>query len=120
MAISREINFYQLESGKSPVEEFLDSLNDKQLQNVYFVLRLHQTQEVIPKEYFKKLIGTEDIWEVRVQFGNHIFRLLGFFEEKNRIILNHGFTKKTRKTPKSEIKQAEARKSEYKRRRKNG
>ena len=36
----REINFYKTESGKCPVEEFLDSLSSKQAQKVTWVLRL--------------------------------------------------------------------------------
>jgi phage-related protein len=36
---------------------------------------------------------------VRVQVGNNIFRLLGFFGENDLIILTNGFAKKTQKTP---------------------
>ena len=43
----------------------------------------------ILEEYFKKLRGRDDIWEVRVQHGNNIFRLLGFFEGENVVVLNH-------------------------------
>ena len=43
----------------------------------------------ILEEYFKKLRGRDDIWEVRVQQGNNIFRLLGFFEGENVVVLNH-------------------------------
>jgi phage-related protein len=40
---------------------------------------------------------------VRVQIGNNIFRLLGFFGESDLIILTNGFAKKTQKTPSQEI-----------------
>ena len=73
--------------------------------------------EFVSTEYLKKLKNTDDIWEIRVQFGNNIFRLLGFFENKSLIILNHAFAKKTQKTPNKEIKLAEKRKREYYQRR---
>jgi phage-related protein len=77
------------------------------------VLDLIEQPDIIPPEYFKKLKGSDDIWEVRVQYGNNIFRLLGFFEVNNIVILNHAFTKKTQKTPLREINTAEKRKREY-------
>ncbi len=109
----REILFYHLESGRCPVEEFLDTLTDKQFEKVSFVLDLIEQLDIIPQEYFKKLKGSDDIWEVRVQYGNNIFRLLGFFDANNIVILNHAFTKKTQKTPAREINIAEKRKREY-------
>jgi phage-related protein len=69
--------------------------------------------DIVPKEYFKKLTGTDDLWEVRIQSGNNIFRILGFFDGKNLVILNHAFIKKSQKTPRKEIKIAEKRKHDY-------
>lgn len=115
----KSIIFYRTESGKCPVEEFLDSLPGKQAGKVTWVLRLIQGLDVIPKQYFKKLTNTDDIWEVRIQFGNNIFRILGFFDESKLIILNHAFAKKSQKTPKNEIKIAEQRKADYLRRKIN-
>lgn len=112
----RYIEFYRTETDKCPVEEFLDSLNDKQVAKVLWVLKLISELNIIPTTYFKKLVNTDDIWEVRVQFGGNIFRLLGFFEDDCLIILNHGFQKKTQKTPKKEITIAETRKADYIRR----
>ena len=109
----REILFYHLESGRCPVEDFLDTLTDKQFEKVAFVLDLIEQLNIIPEKYLKKLKGSDDIWEVRVQYGNNIFRLLGFFEANNIVILNHAFTKKTQKTPAGEINIAEKRKREY-------
>lgn len=64
---------------------------------------LTREHEFVSTEYLKKLKGNENIWEVRVQFGDNIFRLLGFFKNKSLIILNHAFTKKTQKNPRKEI-----------------
>ena len=105
----REINFYETESGKSPVIDFLNSLTGKQAQKITWVLELVEETSIIPKQYFKKLINTEDIWEVRITFAGDIFRLLGFFEEDGNFIITNGFAKKTQKTPQKEIKLAEDR-----------
>ncbi|TAF07420.1 MAG: type II toxin-antitoxin system RelE/ParE family toxin [Nostocales cyanobacterium] len=109
----REIIFYRTYSDKCPIEEFLDSLSGKQAQKVIWVLQLIQEFDTVPSQYFKKLVNTDDIWEVRVQFGNDIFRLLGFFDRDNLVILTNGFAKKTQKTPPQEIELAEQRKQDY-------
>lgn len=99
--------------GTSPVGEFLDSLNGKQAQKVIWVLKLFEDLDVVPSQYWEKLVNTADIWEVRVQFGGNIFRLLGFEDQGNFIVLTNGFTKKTQKTPRKEIKLAERRKKQH-------
>ena len=96
-----------------PVEEFFDSLTNKQFEKVSFVLDLIEQIDIVPSKYFKKLKGTDDIWEIRVQHGNNTFRLLGFFDGKDLVILNHAFTKKSQKIPQKEISVAEKRKQNY-------
>lgn len=114
----RTITFYRLPNGKSPIEEFLDSLSGKQAQKVLWVLQLIEELDNIPRQYFKKLIDTEGIWEVRIQFRNDIFRLLGFFDGSTLLILTNAFAKKTQKTPPQEIALAVRRKEDYLARRK--
>ena len=109
----KEIIFYRAENGNCPVENFLDTLTDKQAQKVTWVLRTIRDAKPIPTQYFKKLVNTDDIWEVRVGMGNNIFRFLGFFDGQDFIILTNGFQKKTQKTPRSEIKLSKERKKEY-------
>ena len=109
----RKIEFYRTNSRRSPVEEFLISLPSKARQKVAFVLRIIREMHPVPAEYFKKLRSTDDIWEARIQFAGNIYRLLGFFEKDDLIILVSGFAKKTQKTPKKEIELAEQRKREY-------
>ncbi len=109
----REIHFYRTETDFCPVEEFLDSLTAKQAQKAAWVMQLIEEIELVPVQYFKKLVNTDDIWEVRVQVGNNIFRILGFLDDERLVVLNHAFQKKTQKTPKKEIKIAEKRKKDY-------
>jgi phage-related protein len=112
----RDSVFYRFESDRCPVEEFLSSLTGRQRKKVLFILQLIEELDRVPQEYFKKLRGTDDIWEVRVRHSNNIFRLLGFFDRENVVVLNHAFTKKTQKTPRQEIRIAEQRKRDYQRR----
>jgi len=109
----REIIFYRTQTNECPIEQFLDSLNSKQAQKVTWVLQLIEELELIPATYFKKLTNTDDLWEIRVQQSNNIFRLLGFFDAENFVVLTNGFQKKTQKTPKSEILLSEQRKKDY-------
>lgn len=110
------IEYYKTEGGNSPVEEWLLSLQTKQFEKCLWVLRLIEELDRVPLEYFKKMESTDDLWEVRVQFGNNIFRILSFFDGPRLVMLANGFTKKTQKTPRREIDLAEQRKKDYFRR----
>lgn len=116
----RSIEFYTTASGEKPIEEFLDSLTAKEAQKIAWVQRIVREQPMVPKEYFKKLIGTEGIWEIRASYGNKEFRLLGFFHEGNLVILTNGFVKKSQRTPTEEIELAEKRKKDFIRRHSRG
>ena len=116
----RKINFYTTESGKKPVQEFLDQLNEKQVSKVLWVLKFIRDHEKVPGQYFKKLVNTDELWEVRAVKGNNIFRFLCYFDGDNIIVVTNGFQKKTQKTPKQEIALAEKRKKEYLARKNDG
>ena len=91
----------------------MDSLTDTQVSKIAWVLKLIRETEFVSTRYFKKLVNTNDIWEVRVGIGNNIFRLLGFFDGKDFIVLTNSFQKKSQKTPQKEIKLAQRRKKDY-------
>jgi len=109
----RRIVFYKTAAGVSPVEEFLDTLSDAQTQKILWVMKLVRELNLVPSQYFTKLVNTDDIWEVRVQIGGNIFRLLGFIEGDRLVILTNGFQKKAQKTPRRKIELAESRKREH-------
>jgi phage-related protein len=113
----REVHFYRTKSGDCPVEEFLDALSGKQAQKVVWVLRLVEQLDPVPAQYFKKLVDSEGLWEVRAQHGGDTFRLIGFFDGP-RFLVASGFAKKTEKTPRQELEVAEARRQDFLSRRK--
>jgi len=114
----REVHFYRTESDDCPVEEFLDALSGKQAQKVVWVLRLVEQLDPVPAQYFKKLVDTDGLWEVRAQHGGDTFRLIGFFDGPQFLVVS-GFAKKTEKIPPQELEIAKARRQNYLSRRKD-
>ena len=109
----KEIKFYKTLSGKSPIEDFLDSLSSKEAQKVTWVLSLIEEMDSVSTKFYKKLSNCDGIMEVRAQIGKNNFRLLGFEYNGSFIVLTNGFKKKDQKVPKSEISLAQKRKDEY-------
>ena len=69
------------------------------------------------KEWFEKMIGTDDIWEFRTLYKKQYIRLFAFWvstkSETTLIICTNGLIKKTAKTPDEQIERAERLKKEY-------
>lgn len=74
--------------------------------------------DVVPQTYLKKLVNTEEIWEVRASVGTDAYRIFCFFANGSIIVLTHAIAKKTQKTPVAEIRTAEAYRRDYLTRRK--
>lgn len=109
MEYSGKIDVLFLEEARS----FLKSLPEKDQDKIeYNIMRVQRG--VKDAELFKKLEGTE-IWEFRTDYNGKAYRLLSFWdkEEKAMVVATHGFSKKTQKTPKKEIKRAEDIRQEY-------
>ena len=66
-------------------------------------------------DLFKKLDGSDDIWEFRTKYGGIEYRLLAFWDKTTNslVIATHGFEKKTWVVPTNEIAKAEAIRREY-------
>ncbi|PKN68391.1 MAG: hypothetical protein CVU54_15145 [Deltaproteobacteria bacterium HGW-Deltaproteobacteria-12] len=109
----RNVIFYKTVDGKCPVQDFLDSLSGKVAQKVLWTLSLLEDLEIVPSTYFKKLSGTENIWECRIQYGSNIYRIFCFFDSHSVVVLTHGLVKKSQKTPQSEIARAESYRKEF-------
>ncbi len=108
----REIIFFQTDFGDKPVEDFLVELDSAARAKVVRTLELLRTQQVVPAKFWKKL-GGSSLWEVRVEYGGNIFRVLAAFARGNRVILLHGFQKKSQKTPRQDMEIAEQRQKRY-------
>ncbi len=87
--------------------DFMDSVEIKARKKIYYNLK--KSRLVNDPKLLKKL--NENIWEFRTLFDKKNYRLFAFWDkmdDKETLVLaTHGIIKKTKKTPKSEIKRAE-------------
>ena len=109
-----DIEFYRLESGKSPVEDFLDSLNSKMRNKAVRSLELLEEFGNTLREPNSKAMG-DGLFELRIKFSSDITRIFYFFYVKNKIVLTNGFVKKTQRTPPAEIELARKYRADYER-----
>ena len=104
---------YGTTSGRSPVEEFIDSLSDVDAAAVLAGMADVRDRGLTAARHLEG-----DIWEVRVDGDRVIYRVL-FAEEgaRGRVLLAlEGFRKKTQKTPRATIELAKRRLSDWRRR----
>ena len=97
-------------------EDFLSKQPQKvqdKIYKIYKILEAVETLERIPSNYLKQIIGTNGLYEARIQLGSDIWRVFCFFDEGKLVILLSGFQKKTQKTPGCEIDKAAKLMKEY-------
>ena len=113
-----EVLFFEKDNGEVPAKEFLDSLDTK--MRAKMTRSISALQEHGPKlrEPYSKSLD-DGIFELRAKVGSNITRTLYFFLAGKRVILTHGFIKKTQKTPLSEIERAKLYREEYMSRKEN-
>lgn len=106
------IEYYKDTNGKCPISEFLLSLEPKmRAKSLKMILLLEEYGNELTEPYSKHL--TDGIFELRINQGNNISRILYFFIINQKIVLTNGFIKKTQKTPQREIKLAKRYKKDY-------
>ncbi len=100
---------------KNYFTDFFKKQNQKVKDKIIWTFRIIETIQQVPEDYLKHLEGTDGLYEIRVQLGSDIFRIFCFFDSGKLVVLENGFQKKTRKTPKAEIERALKIKEEYER-----
>jgi phage-related protein len=102
------IGYVELKNGKKPFKEFVLSLTIKERAKVFetinYFMELKNQNLPIKKNISKHL--EDGIYEIRIEFVKKIARSLYFYQKGAKIILTHGFIKKTQKTPRKEIEKA--------------
>ena len=99
--------------------EYLLSLNPKMRAKAFSEIELLQKHGTTLKEPYTKAIKGEkykDLFELRIKFSSDISRIFYFTFKNNTFVLLHGFTKKSDKTPKTELDRAIRYKEDYERR----
>lgn len=106
MAGEFRIDYVVLPNGRTPAQEFIDSLDELAAARVYaFIERLRMYGTRMHGKFVKKL--TREIMELRIKHHDRIFRVLYFYQPGRLIMITSGFQKKTEKTPPGEIARAE-------------
>jgi len=104
--------FYETVDGKSPVEEFIESLDDQAQDN--FILKKQLLQDLGQQLRYPHTDHIEEgVFELRFKGTEGQIRVLFFFFYGKRIIFSHGFVKKTQKTPRKEIEIAKRRRQDF-------
>lgn len=103
---------YITPNGRVLIEEYLDSLPSKhEAKVIRSICLLQEFGPSIGEPHVKHL--TDGIYELRTKFSSNIFRCLFFHWHNNKLVITHGFTKKTEKTPTREIRKAQQYRADF-------
>lgn len=104
----RHIIFY-----KHYFTDFYLGQSEKVQEKIEYVLKIIRTVKMVPRKFLRHIVGTEGLYEIRIEFESNIFRIFCCFDEGRLVVLFNGFQKKTQKTPGKEIDIAVKLKEEY-------
>ena len=110
-----ELVFYETATGNRPVEMFLDELPVADAGRVTRKLELFEALGIRLGMPHARPIAGSDLWELRVR-GRTQQRIMYVAITGRRMLLLHGFTKKTQQTPAREIRVAEQRLADHRER----
>lgn len=110
-----EIKFYEDQTGRVPVKEFLGGLDIKMRQKMLRSIQALQDMGISLRMPLSESLE-DGIFELRAKSGTNISRVMYFFIIGNRAVLTHGFIKKTQKTPRRELQRAKDIRADYFRR----
>ena len=103
--------FYQTSAGRSPVEEFLDGLTDRQRAKALDALDILEGAGYrLGPPWLKKVEA--NLWELRVQAHKAWLRLF-FCQDGARFVILHGLKKKTDKLPQRDLETARQRRRDH-------
>jgi len=117
--VAWEIEYYETERGKCPVEEFIDRLDVKSKAKLARTIDLlEQFGADLGMPYARHVEG--ELWELRTRLGSSQFRIIYSRSGSRTFILLHGFVKKTGRMPKRDLKIAKDRWGDFLSRKKRG
>ena len=107
--------FYRTPFGKEPVREWMLKLDKDDRYAIGVELKTVEFGWPLGMPLVRSIKNYDRLWEVRSSMsGNRIARVL-FTVHDSRMVLLHGFIKKTQKSPKSDLDLADDRKREVNR-----
>lgn len=107
-----DIEYFQSETGRLPVAEFIDSLDAKSRARVARTLDLLEQFGInLGMPYAKHL--EKQLWELRIRHGRNRYRIIYFLAASQTFVLLHGFAKKSGPVPRVDMAIAESRRDSY-------
>ena len=100
--------FYRSEKGREPVREWLRNLDPVDRKTIGEDIKNVEFSWPVGMPLVRSL--GRDLWEVRSGLADGKVSRIIFCVDKSRMVLLHGFIKKSRKTPKKDIDLAVRRK----------
>ena len=100
------VAFFRTETGREPVRDWLKSLPLEHRRIIGEDIKTVQFGWPLGMPLVRKL--DKSLWEVRVRLPDGIARIL-FTTGERRMILLHGFIKKSQKTPREDLELAKTR-----------
>ena len=113
MAAVWEVLFYRDARGRAPVEQLIERLPSKLQARVLRSIDLLAEHGIGLKAPLAEKVTGEPFWELRIQQERNIVRIFYFAATGRRMVLLHGFVKKSQRTPRREIEIARKRYEEY-------
>ena len=108
-----DVIFFRTPRGNEPVRVWLSNFGEEDGNIIDIDIRAaaEHWPQVIHTSLVKKMPGAEQLWEIRsrISEGKRTARIL-FTVEGRRMILLHGFIKKSRRTPRKDLRLARRRK----------
>ena len=93
--------------------DFYNAQDNKVRLKMQYVLDLIKQVDRVPKTFLDHITGRKGLFEIRIEYQSNIYRIFCCFDEGKLVVLFNGFTKKTQKTPTSELDKAEKLMKEY-------
>ena len=106
------VEFYETLKGEKPCLEFLNTLEVKLRAKAFRNMALLEEKGTELRLPYSEHLD-DGIFELRTKQGRNIIRNLYFFFVGNKIIITHGFRKKTQKVPSGEIERAKEYRKDY-------
>ncbi len=95
-----DVRFYKTDGGTEPVRDWLRELPAGERRTIGEDIKTVQYGWPVGMPLVRKL--EKDLWEVRIHLQTRIARVL-FTVSNSKIVLLHGFIKKTQATPASDM-----------------
>ena len=106
------VEFSETLKGEKPCLEFLNTLEVKLRAKAFRDMALLEEKGTELRLPYSEHLD-DGIFELRTKQGRNIIRNLYFFFVGNKIIITHGFRKKTQKVPSGEIERAKEYRKDY-------